>query len=104
MFSIMKEHQDGKICKITENDDYSTAATIKDDTLTITLINSEYDKEREFSFNLKGKVTDAKLYSSDDVTPHSYFTESPLDVTDTRKEIKTVLPAHSAAIIRMKIK
>ena len=104
IFSIMKEHQDGKLCKITENDDYSTSATIKDDTLTITLINSEYDKEREFSFNLKGKVTDAKLYSSDDVTPHSYFTESPLAVTDTRKEIKTVLPAHSVAIIRMKIK
>ena len=104
IFSIMKEHQNSKLCKITENDDYSTTATIKDDTLTITLINSEYDKEREYSFNLKGKVIDAKLYSSDEVTPYTYFTESPLTVTDTRKEIKTVIPAHSVALIHIKVK
>ena len=104
IFSIMKEHQGGKLCKITENDDYSTTATIKDGIMTITLINAAYDTERTFNFKLKGNVTDAKLYSSDEVIPYTYFSESQLEVTDTRKEIKTVLPAHSVAIIRMKIK
>lgn len=104
IFSIMKEHQGGKLCKITENDDYSTTATIKDGIMTITLINAAYDTERTFNFKLKGNVTDAKLYSSNEVIPYTYFSESQLEVTDTRKEIKTVLPAHSVAIIRMKIK
>jgi alpha-N-arabinofuranosidase len=103
MFAMMKAHQDGKVCQIGDNDDYSTAATIKDGVLTITLINPNYDTDREFSFALKGKVLDATLYSSEDVTPHSFFEESPLEVKAGRKDIKTVLPPHSAAILRISL-
>lgn len=104
MFAMMKAHQDGKVCKIGDNEDYSTAATIKDGILTITLINASYDSDREFTFAIKGKVLEAKLFSSDDVTPHSFFSESPLEVTARRKDVKTVLPPHSAAILRLAIK
>ena len=104
MFAMMKAHQDGKVCKITDDEDYTTAATVKDGILTITLINPNYDTDREFSFALKGKVLDATLYSSEDVTPHSFFEESPLEVKAGRKDIKTVLPPHSAALIRLAIK
>lgn len=104
MFAMMKAHQDGKVCKITDDEDYTTAATIKDGILTITLINPDYDTDKEFGFALKGKVLDATLYSSEDVTPHSFFEESPLEVKAGRKDIKTVLPPHSAAIIRLAIK
>lgn len=103
MFAMMKAHQDGKVCKITDDEDYTTAATVKDGILTITLINPNYDTDREFSFALKGKVLDATLYSSEDVTPHSFFDESPLEVKAGRKDIKTVLPPHSAAILRISL-
>ena len=101
MFALMKAHQDGKVCKIADNGDYSTAATIKDGVLTITLINASYDTDREFTFALKGKVLESKLFHSDDVTPHSFFEESPLEVTARRKDLKTVLPPHSAALIKL---
>ena len=104
MFEMMKAHQDGRVCKVSDNDDYSTVATIKDGVLTITLINASYDTDREFRFNLKGKVLEAALYSSEDVTPHSFFERSELEVTAKRKDIKTVLPPHSAAIIKLAIK
>ena len=104
IFTMMKAHQDGKVCKIMEDEDYTTAATIKDGVLTITLINPGYDTDREFCFALKGKVLDATLYSSEDVTPHSFFERSELEVTAKRKDIKTVLPPHSAAIIKLAIK
>lgn len=104
MFEMMKAHQDGRVCKVSDNDDYSTVATIKDGVLTITLINASYDTDREFRFNLKGKVLEAALYSSEDVTPHSFFELSELEVTAKRKDIKTVLPPHSAAIIKLAIK
>ena len=104
MFAMMKAHQDGKVCKITDDEDYTTTATVKDGILTITLINPNYDTDREFSFALKGKVLDATLYSSEDVTPHSFFEESPLEVKAGRKDIKTVLPPHSAAILRLAIR
>ncbi len=104
IFEMMKAHQDGRVCKVSDNDDYSTVATIKDGVLTITLVNASYDTDREFHFSLKGKVLEATLYSSEDVTPHSYFERSQLEVTAKRKDIKTVLPPHSAAIIKLAIK
>ncbi len=106
MFAMMKAHQDGKICKVTENDDLSTAASVKDGILTITLINAEYDQERNFNFPLRttGEILEAELYSSDDVQPLSYFAETPLPVTATKKSLATTLPPHSAALIRVKIK
>ena len=102
IFAMMKAHQDGKLCKVTGNEDYSTAATLKDGVVTITLINEAYDSDREFSFNLKGKVLDAKLLSSEDVSPHSFFDESTLEVTSSRKGILATLPPHSVAMIRVR--
>jgi len=105
IFAMMKAHQDGKICKVTENEDLSTTATVKDDVLTITLINAEYDQERNFNFPIrtKGKIIRTQLLSSEDVMPYSYFTESELPVTATKKLITTTLPPHSAAIIQVRL-
>ena len=102
VFAMMKAHQDGRICKVTDNEDYSTAATIKDGVVTITLINDSYDEERVFSFKIKGKPLESRLLSSDDVTPHSLFRESPLEVNVSRKGISATLPPHSAALIRLR--
>lgn len=106
MFAMIKAHQDGRICKVTENDDFSTAASLHGDTLTLTLINAEYDQNRTFTFPLKtkGQVLSAILYSSDDVCPYSYFSESPLNITTNSKVVTTQLPPHSAALIQLKIK
>ena len=104
MFALMKAHQDGQLCRVTENDDLSTAASIRDGVLTITLINEQFNKERAFDFALKGKVEEAVLYSSNDVRPYTYFSESPLEVKATKKNVHTVLPPHSVARIRMRIK
>ena len=103
IFELMKAHQDGRVCKVSGNDDYSTVATVKDGVLTISLINAAYDTDREFSFALKGKVLEATLYSSEDVMPYSYFETSPLEVKAGRKDIKTVLPPHSVALIKLAI-
>lgn len=104
IFALMKIHQDALLCKVTEDEDYSTVASLKGDTLTITLINTKYDQERTFDFALKGKLLQSNLYSSDDVTAHSYFTESPLQVVATKKTVHAVLPPHSVGMIQMKIK
>ena len=103
VYALMKAHQDGRLCKIGDNDDYSTVATRKDKELTITLINHSYDQSREFSFLLKGKVREAVLYSSEEVAPHSFFDSSPLEVTATRKNISTVLPPHSVALLKVEL-
>jgi len=102
-FSLMKAHQDGKLCKVTDNEDLSTVATIRDGVLTLTLINEKYDEERTFSFPVKATLKDAVVYSSDDVTPYSYFSGSPLQVKCDQENVRTVLPSHSIALIRLNI-
>jgi alpha-N-arabinofuranosidase len=102
MFAMMKAHQDGKICHVDENEDLSTAATVHGDTLVITLINEKFDEERTFSFDIRGKVIEARVYEAEDVLPWSYFEEKTLEVTNQKKKIQATLPAHSAALIRVK--
>ena len=104
MFAAMAAHQDGKLCKVAENDDYSTAATIKDGVLTLTLINAAYDTPRAFDFAIKGKIKEAKLYSSADLTPYSYFEESKLKASAAKDHIRTELPPHSVALLRIELK
>ena len=105
IFSLMRNHQNGKICKVSENDDLSTAATLQDNVLTITLINEKYDEERVFRLpiNTRSSVIDAVLYSSDDVRPYSFFNESPLQVKNDKKNLCTILPPHSVALIRLSL-
>ena len=102
MFKLMRVHQDGKVCKVSDNDDNTVAATLKDGILTITFINIAYDSEREFNFPIKGKIIEGKLFSADDVTPYSYFSEGSLEVTTARKNVKATLPPHSVGMIRIK--
>lgn len=104
MFALMKEHKGGALCKVSQNDDFSTVATIKDGILTITLINSAYESARTFDFALEGDLIDAKLYSSDAVIPDTYFEESKLDVQVEQGRVVAKLPSHSVAVIKLVIK
>ncbi len=103
MFALMKEHQDGRLCKVDDNDDLSIVATRKEDILTITLINDSYGESRDFCFAQGGRVVESVLYSSDDVSPYTYFTTSDLPVTGKKKNITTTLPPHSVAMIRVSL-
>lgn len=102
MFELMKIHQDALVCHIEDNDDFSTAASFKDGVLNITLINEKYDESRDFELALKGKLLESVLYTSDDLTPYSYFTKVPLEAKVSRRKVQVTLPPHSVAYLRLK--
>ena len=104
IFNLMKVHQDAMVCHVDDNDDFSTAASVKEGILTITLVNASYDTPRDFSFALMGTLIESQLYTSDDLTPYSYFDISPLEVNASRKQISTTLPPHSVAMLRVKLR
>ena len=104
MFKLMRVHQDGKVCKVSDNDDNTVAATIKDGIMTITLINSSYDTEKDFNIPVKGKIIESKLFAADDVTPYSYFNETEIDASMVKKSLKATLPPHSVGLVRIKLK
>ena len=79
-------------------------ATLKDGVLTVSLINDSYDEPRSFGFSLKGPLLDSILLTSDDVRPHSFFQEAPLEVQTTGKRVSATLPPHSVALLRIQLK
>ena len=114
VFSLLKDHRGGALCPLVpcgaaraaRADDGEILATVKDGVLTVTLVNDAYDEPREFRLGgCAGEVTGAVLLSSDEVTPHSYFTASPLEVTSTSdgSGLCAVLPPHSVGKITVRM-
>jgi len=104
VFSMMKAHKDGRLCPVSGTDEYRAVATLKDNILTVTLINDSYDRTEDIELKINGKVQTAKLLSSDDVRPYTYFTESDLNVTTGRKSLKVSLPPHSVGSLEIVLK
>lgn len=99
MFGLMSNHVGGKICLSSEQ----SVASVKDDILTITLINREYDEDKEFRIDVCGEMLNAKLYYSEDVLPGSVFNITALSAQKTEQGFIAKLPKHSAAIIQIKL-
>jgi len=103
MFSMMKAHCGGNLCSINGADPYSALATEKDGVLTVTLVNDSYDTDRAYCFNLPGRDPEGELYTSDEVTPYTFFERSMLAVKEENGLARVVLPPHSAAKISVRI-
>jgi len=102
VFSLLKAHKGGMLCNVAGATEYEAIATINGDVVTVTLINEKYDQFEDIELNIKGQLQTAKLLSSDDVRPYSYFTESDLNVVPGKKSFKVTLPPHSVALLVIK--
>lgn len=98
-FSIMKHHANGKVCALEED----VIATVKDDILNCTFINRSFDEDKTFTFSNPGTITQATLYSSEDVVPNTVFEQSTLPLESDKDLQKVVLPKHSIAHIQIKL-
>lgn len=94
-FEIMKHHSSGKILYSNNN----IIATKKDETVTITLINTSYDQPKEFKIPVYGNSIYATLYSSKSILPHSAFDESDIVCEKENSYYKITMPPHSMAYI-----
>lgn len=99
VFSIMKHHSGGKVCAL-QND---VIATLKDNILNCTFINRAFDENKTFYFSNPGTITNATLYSSEDVVPYTVFEQSALPLASDGALQKVTLPKHSIAHIQIKL-
>lgn len=95
--AAMRDHAGGKVCCLRDD----VVATRKDDTVTLTLINRSYDREKNFRIPKAGDLTSAVLYSGEGVVPHTFFEVTDLAVTEEPEHIRAVLPAHSIAVVKL---
>ena len=104
MFAMMKPHQGGKLCPVEGDEDGNAAATVKEGVLTVTLINEEYDKERDIVIPCRGRISEGVLFASEEVLPYTRFEETPLQARAVDGEIRLTLPPHSAARLTVELK
>lgn len=94
MFKLMKNHAGGELVFTAPE----AVVTRKESVLTATVVNASLYDWKEVDFGACGKCVEAKLYSSDDVLPPSYFTES--DVLDKIQADTLRVPPHSVLMLR----
>jgi len=103
VFALMKAHQGGKLCRISDRETLSAAASIRENILTVTLVNTNLHADRSFTLGVAGKVICAEVLRAQSILPHSRFVTEALDTLDGGKIITANLPPHSVAKICIRI-
>lgn len=99
VFTMLKEHKGGNLCQMVSMGEFNSAATIKDEILTVTLINTDLYDAKPAVINIEGIVCSAEILESESVLPYTYFTKRDLATTSENGLLKVVLPPHSVAKI-----
>ena len=96
MFRLMKNHAGGELLFTAPE----AVITRKDGLLTATAVNASKDEEKDVDISACGVCVEAKLYSSDNILPPSYFGE-----TDVLAEVQSghlKMPPHSVLMLRFR--
>ena len=108
-FSLMCAHKGGNLCEINGMNQYEAAATVRDTFLTVTLVNTDQDSEKEFCIDCSKLLSNAgadhlslaktHLLTPDSLLPHSRFSASELEVSVEGASLTAVLAPCSIAKI-----
>ena len=102
-FALMKAHKGGQLCAIEGLEDYEAVASLREDVLSVSLINDDFDASARFVLNAPGPVVAARLLEGRDLLPGSHFEERPLPVDAAGDAVFAVLPPRSAALIQFRL-
>lgn len=99
IFALARGHHGGKRCRIDGADAFTAAATVKNGAVYVTVVNDSFDRAQEFVISGPGGEAEGVLYTSEDVSPHSFFEENPLAIAADETGFFLSLPPHSVAAL-----
>ena len=102
-FALMKAHKGGELCAIEGLEDYEAVASLREDVLSVSLVNDDFDAPARFVLNAPGPVVAARLLEGRDLLPGSHFEERPLPVDAAGDAVFAILPPRSAALIQFRL-
>lgn len=94
IMELMKRHSLGKLIYASE----CVVATKKEGVITQTMVNVSYDKPKKVVFP-KARLSEALLYTSDTIFPHSNFDVKKLEVLERNGKYEVEIPPHSVACV-----
>ena len=103
VFSLMKVHKGGTLLRLSGAENDAAIATVKDQLLSITLINEAYDETQEFTIRCEGAIQEHLLLTSEEVTPYTFFEETGLEYAQDTEKIKVTMPPHSVGLLRIRM-
>ena len=95
-FSLMQLHACGTLLCAQED----AAISRREDVLTVTAVNPAWDRPREVSVQLDGKLIKASLYTCAQAGPFQRFTEEPVNPVRTENAWQITMPPHSLLLLQ----
>ena len=99
MFALARGHHGARRCCINGADAFTAAATVKNGAVYVTVVNDSYDRAREFFISGPAGKAEGVLYTSQEVSPHTFFEEKPLAIGADESGFSISLPPHSVAAL-----
>ena len=99
MFAAAKAHHGGRRCRIDGADAFTAAATVKNGAVYGTVVNDSFDLERDFVISVPVGKAEGVMYTSEEVSPHTFFEEKPLAIGLDETGYAISLPPHSVAAL-----
>ena len=100
----MKAHMGGKVCAVEGLMDYEAVASVKDEALSVTLINADYDALARFTLDACGPLSTARCLEVRDLLPGSHFEVSELTVTECEGTVCISLPPRAMALLQFSLR
>jgi len=103
MIALLSAHRGGRICPVECAEGLDVMATLHDDTVMITVINTDITAAQNCCTALSGEVVCAQALIADGMMPHSRFREDALPVSQLPDGFAFALPPCSAAKLCIRI-
>ena len=97
-FAMMQHHAGG----ILQHSTPESAATLKDDVLTVTAVNPSYDQPREIVIASDGEIVRAQMYTCDRVAPFTQFEIEQAELLREGGQRKIQMPPHSMLLVQLR--
>ena len=95
IFKLMKNHAGGKLCFTAPE---AVATVNEEGIVTATVVNASLYDRKNVDFATCGKCVEAKLYTSQEILPPSFFKE--VDVLNEVENGTFCVPPHSVLLLR----
>ena len=101
VFSLLCAHRDSQRCRVDGAGEEEAFASLKENVMSVSLINPDFDRERTYCIDHCGQVLSAKALAASDLLPGSRFDEMDLQPEATEETLCVTLPPRSIGLVRI---
>ncbi len=103
VFSLLKVHKGAALCRVEGAEGYEAAASVSGGTLSVTLVNADYENGINFCLDLPLEPIETRLLSASDLLPGSHMEVSSPVLAREGNKTRVDMPPRSIALLRFRL-